>query len=211
LRQSFIEDFEQTPWLDEEEHPEELNVGRLKRYWLSYKNWVKSLNTAERILIIISSIISIAVIVAIVLVSVEWRSIIQKESPPPQAIEMSDPNLVYPTGIQLPGGWFFYLQPGQIKNNQWNPQTAEWLQNTTVRRVTAVPWSRQAEAVVQSLSVGDEINLYMNNNDINTYYVEETKQVERDNVKILTDTEPSLAVILFKSDNSDRWVVIARP
>lgn len=211
LRQSFIEDFEQTPWQDEEEHPEDLNVGRLKRYWLSYKNWVKSLNTAERILIIISSIISIAVIVAIVLVSVEWRNIIQKESPPPQAIEMSDPNLVYPTGIQLPGGWFFYLQPGQIKNNQWNPQTAEWLQNTTVRRVTAVPWSRQAEAVVQSLSVGDEINLYMNNNDINTYYVEETKQVERDNVKILTDTEPSLAVILFKSDNSDRWVVIARP
>ena len=158
-----------------------------------------------------SSIISIAVIVAIVLVSVEWRSIVQKESPPPVAIEMSDPNLVYPTGIQLPGGWFFYLSPGEIKNNKWNPQTAEWLQNTTVRRVAAIPWSCQAEAVIQSLSVGDEINLYMNNNDINTYYVEETKLVERDNVKILTDTEPSLAVILFKSDNSDRWVVIAKP
>lgn len=211
LRQSFIEDFEQTPWPDEEEKKDENNVGWFKKHWFSYKNWVKSLNTAERILLIMSSIISIAVIVAIVLVSVEWRSIVQKESPPPLAIEMSDPNLVYPTGIQLPGGWFFYLSPGEIKNNQWNPQTAEWLQNTTVRRVAAIPWSRQAEAVVQSLSVGDEINLYMNNNDINTYYVEETKLVERDNVKILTDTEPSLAVILFKSDNSDRWVVIAKP
>ena len=211
LRQSFIEDFEQSPWPDEEENKDEINAGWFKRHWISLKNWGKSLNTAERILIFISSIISIAVIVAIVLVSIEWRSIRQNESPPPQPIEMSDPSLVYPTGIQLPGGWFFYLSPGEIKNNKWNPQTAEWLQNTTVRRVAAIPWSRQAEAVIQSLSVGDEINLYMNNNDINTYYVEETKLVERDNVKIFTDTEPSLAVILFKSDNSDRWVVIAKP
>ncbi len=83
LRQSFIEDFEQTPWPDEEENKDEINAGWFKRHWFSYKNWVKSLNTAERILLIMSSIISIAVIVAIVLVSVEWRSIVQKESPPP--------------------------------------------------------------------------------------------------------------------------------
>ena len=43
LRQSFIEDFEQTPWPDEEENKDNNNVGWFKRHWFSYKNWVKSL------------------------------------------------------------------------------------------------------------------------------------------------------------------------
>jgi hypothetical protein len=210
LRRSFIEDFEQTPWLPEAENTEN-EEGWLKLKFNAFLNWIKSLNTAEKALLIMSSIISLAVVVAIALVVFDWKSNQTVVSNPPEVIDSLVPNQVYPTGLQLPGGWFFYLQEGQLKNNKWNPQTAEWLPETSVRRVVAIPWSRQAEAVVQTLNTGDEIRVFMNNNDVMSYYVEEVSQIDREDVDVLTDTEPSLAVILFKSDNSDRWVIVAKP
>ena len=51
----------------------------------------------------------------------------------------------------------------------------------------------------------------MNNNDVITYQVEEVMQISRDNVRILSDTEPSLVVILFREDDQERWAVIAKP
>ena len=210
LRRSFIEEFEQTPWQPEIEQPTNKD-GWLKSKLKSFAIWISSLNTAEKILLVMSSIISLAVIVAIALVLFNWQSSQSNVSSPPEIIDSVETNSIYPTGLQLPGGWFFYLQQGEIKNNKWAPQTAEWMPNSTIRRVVAIPWSRQAEAVVQTLNTGDEIRVFMNNNDILNYYVEKTLQVDRDNIEILTDTEPSLAVILFKTDNSDRWVVIAKP
>lgn len=210
LRRSFIEEFEQTPWQPEIESPSNAD-GWLKSKFKSFANWISSLNTAEKILLVMSSIISLAVIIAIGLVLFNWQNSQVNVSSPPEIIDSVKSDSIYPTGLQLPGGWFFYLQQGELKNNQWSPQTAEWLPNSTLRRVAAIPWSRQAEAVVQTLNTGDEIRVFMNNNDILNYYVEKVIQVERDNVEILTDTEPSLAVVLFKTDNSDRWVVIAKP
>ncbi len=209
LRRSFIEEFEQTPWVPDEEPIKE--KGWLNTKFNSIKNWINSLNAAEKILLAMSTIISLAVIVAIGLVIFNWQSSKVVESTPPEIIDSTGIDLVYPTGLQLPGGWFFFLQEGKLINNKWDPQTAEWLPTSTIRRVVAIPWSRQAEAVVQTLQTGDEIRLFMNNNDILNYYVENVTQIDRENVEILTDTEPSLAVILFKSDDSDRWVVIAKP
>jgi len=210
LRRSFIEEFEQTPWQPEIEEAK-IEDGWLKSKSKSFVNWISSLNTAEKILLVMSSIISLAVIIAIGLVLFNWQSSQSNASSPPEIIDSVKSDSIYPTGLQLPGGWFFYLQQGEIKNNKWTPQTAEWMPNSTIRRVVAIPWSRQAEAVVQTLNTGDEIRVFMNNNDILNYYVEKVMQVDRDNIEILTDTEPSLAVILFKTDNSDRWVVIAKP
>ena len=51
----------------------------------------------------------------------------------------------------------------------------------------------------------------MNNNDTVIYQVEEVLQISRENVRILSDTEPSLVVILFREDDADRWAVIAKP
>jgi len=209
LRRSFIEEFEQTPWVPDEEPIKE--KGWLKTKFISIKNWINSLNAAEKILLAMSTIISLAVIVAIGLVIFNWQSSKVVETTPPEIIDSTGIDLVYPTGLQLPGGWFFFLQEGKLINNKWDPQTAEWLPTSTIRRVVAIPWSRQAEAVVQTLQTGDEVRLFMNNNDILNYYVENVTQIDRENVEILTDTEPSLAVILFKSDDSDRWVVIAKP
>ena len=209
LRRSFIEEFEQTPWVPEEEPIKKESW--LKSKFNSIRNWINSLSAAEKILLAMSTIISLAVIVAIALVVFNWQSSKLVASTPPDIIDSTGIDLVYPTGLQLPGGWFFFLQEGKLVNNKWDPQTAEWLPTSTIRRVVAIPWSRQAEAVVQTLNTGDEIRLFMNNNDILNYYVENVTQIDRENVEILTDTEPSLAVILFKSDNSDRWVVIAKP
>jgi hypothetical protein len=209
LRRSFIEEFEQTPWVPEEAPIKEESWFKTKL--ISIRNWINSLTVAEKILLAMSTIISLAVIVAIGLVIFNWQSSKVVESTPPDIIDSTGIDLVYPTGLQLPGGWFFFVQEGKLVNNKWDPQTAEWLPTSTIRRVVAIPWSRQAEAVIQTLSTGDEIRLFMNNNDILNYYVENVTQIDRENVEILTDTEPSLAVILFKSDDSDRWVVIAKP
>jgi len=126
---------------------------------------------------------------------------------PPTAIPME--GMPYPTGIRMTGGWFFYLQPSTIEDGRWVPTTSEWLDGSELRRVVALPWTRQLEAVVQSLVVGDTIELHMSNGDILTFLVEETSQVDRSDVSILTSNQPSLALVLYKEEEDMRWVVIA--
>ncbi|MBE0685627.1 MAG: hypothetical protein IH585_06470 [Anaerolineaceae bacterium] len=209
LRKSFIDEFDQSAFDEELEK-------RSKKKWLprnieALSKWFKSLSIAEKILIILSFFISLAVIVSIILVITQWSINNRKIASPPPAIQATDQDLIYPTGLQLPGGWFFFLQRGEIQDNKWEPQNAEWLANTKLRRVIAIPWSNQSEAVVKSLTSQDEISIYMNNNDIIVYQVEEVLQISRENVRILSDTEPSLVVILFREDNEDRWTIFAKP
>jgi hypothetical protein len=150
------------------------------------------------------------------MVAFEWNLNRDGNTTPPQTLEVLSDMEIYPTGLQLPGGWFFFLQQGQIQQSgsigKWEPQGAEWLAGTTLRRVVAIPWSKQAEAVALSLESGDEIRLYLNNDQINSFYVEEVKSVEYDNVRdTMIDTQPSLAVILYRDDKADRFVILARP
>ena len=209
LRKSFNEEFDQSAFDEEIEK-------KTKKKWLptkldSFSNWIKSLSLAEKILIILSFLISLAVIISIILVITQWSINNRQLASPPPAIQTTDQDIIYPTGLQLPGGWFFFLQRGEIQDNKWEPQNAEWLANTKLRRVVAIPWSNQSEEVVKSLTFEDEISIYMNNNDIIVYQVEDVLQISRDNVRILSDTEPSLVVILFREDNEDRWSIIAKP
>ncbi len=215
LRQSFIEEFEQSPWTAEDEAPDE-NKSWIVRKWNAFKNWVQTLSTAEKILMFLSVIISITVLVAISMVAFEWNLNRDSNSTPPETLEVLSDMEIYPTGLQLPGGWFFFLQQGQIQQSgsigKWEPEGAEWLAGTTIRRVVAIPWSKQAEAVALSLEEGDEIRLFLNNNEVNSFFVEEIKSVEYDNVRdTMIDTQPSLAVILYREDKADRLVIIARP
>ncbi len=209
LRKSYNEEFDQSAFDEEIEK-------RIQKKWFPRKieiinNWIKSLSLAEKILIFFSFIVSLAVIVAIFLVITQWNTKNEGVASPPPAIETTDQDIIYPTGLQLPGGWFFFLQRGEIHDSKWEPQNAEWLANTKLRKVIAIPWSNQSEAVVQSLTPEDEISIFMNNNDVIVYQVEDVLQIARDNVRILADTEPSLVVILFREDNEDRWTIIAKP
>lgn len=209
LRKSFIDEFDQSAW--EAELAKQNEKKWLPRTIESITNWFRSLNAGEKILIILSFLISLAVLVSIILVVTQWNVNNRKIANPPPGIEATDADLIYPTGLELPGGWFFFLERGEIKDNQWEPVNAEWLANTKLRKVVAIPWSNQSEAVIQSLTNQHEINLFMNNNDVITYQVEEVLQLSRDNVRILSDTEPSLVVILFREDDQDRWTIIAKP
>lgn len=208
LRQSFINEFDQSAW--EAELAKQNQKKWLPQLIENIKIWFRSLNPGEKILIILSFFISLAVLVAIFLVVTQW-SFNQKITDPPPALEAADTDLIYPTGIELPGGWFFFLERGEIKDNRWEPVNAEWLSNTKLRRVVAIPWSNQSEAVIQSLTNSDEISIFMNNNDVVTYQVDEIQLISRENVRVLSDTEPSLVVILFRDDDEDRWAVIAKP
>ncbi len=209
LRRSFIDEFDQAA--QDQENEDQSKKKWLPRTLEALNKWFKSLSLAEKILIFLSFIIGIAVIVSIVLVVTQWSLNNSKIATPPSAIEAADTDLIYPTGLQLPGGWFFFLERGEVVNNRWEPQNAEWLANTKLRRVVAIPWSNQSEEVVRSLTTNDEISIFMNNNDVVVYQVEEVMQIARDNVRILSDTEPSLVVILFREDSEDRWTVIAKP
>ncbi len=215
LRQSFIEEFEQSPWTTEDEDSDE-GKSWIVRKWNAFKNWVQTLSTAEKILMFLSVIISITVLAAISMVAFEWNLNRDNNATPPETLEVLSDMEIYPTGLQLPGGWFFFLQQGQIQQSgsigKWEPQGAEWLAGTTIRRVVAIPWSKQAEAVALSLEDGDEIRLFLNNNEVSSFFVEEIKTVEYDNVRdTMIDTQPSLAVILYREDKADRLVIIARP
>lgn len=209
LRKSFIDEFDQTAW--ESELAKQNEKKWFPRTVETITNWFRSLNLGEKILIILSFLISLAVLVSIILVVTQWNANNKKIASPPPGIEATDADLIYPTGLELPGGWFFFLEKGEIEDNRWEPVNAEWLANTKLRRVVAIPWSNQSEAVIESLTNQHEINLFMNNNDVITYQVEEVMQISRDNVRILSDTEPSLVVILFREDDQERWAVIAKP
>jgi hypothetical protein len=99
--------------------------------------------------------------------------------------------------------------PALIKEGRWEPETSEWLDGSELRRIVALPWTRQLEAVVQSLVPGDTMELQMSNGDILRYLVEETTQVNRDDVSILSSNQPSLALVLYQDNAETRWVVIS--
>jgi hypothetical protein len=123
-----------------------------------------------------------------------------------------DPGLrTYPIGVRLTGGWMIYLQRGTLTDGKWDPQGSEWLETTEIRRVVAIPWSKQLDAVVQTLSKGDEIELFMSNNDIVKYKVDGVSKMPRSKTDILNSKQRSLVVILYQKDDSDRWVVICKP
>jgi hypothetical protein len=117
----------------------------------------------------------------------------------------------FPTGVTLPGGWYFKLEKSTFADGKWKPVKSEWLEGTELRRVIALPWSPQTEAVVQTFQKGDQVNLYLSNKDAIRYEVTSIERVLVGNVDILTDSKPSLVIILFKENSDERWVVICRP
>lgn len=118
---------------------------------------------------------------------------------------------IYPEGIMLTGGWYFELNPGVIENGVWKPKSAEWLFGSELRRVIALPWTKQLEAVILSLEPGAKITLAMSNNTILTYNVEKVEKVSKDQTSILSGSTASLVIILYNDFEDDRWVVICTP
>ena len=96
-------------------------------------------------------------------------------------------------------------------DGKWAPTKSEWLVGTEVRRVVAIPWNKQIEAVVRTFDTIDTINLEMSNGDVLIYKVKSVAYVSTTDSSILYDTHPSLAIILIRQGDNSRWVVIAAP
>jgi len=125
---------------------------------------------------------------------------------PTQAI-----NLPYPTTLSLPGGLNFSLAKGSLKDGSWNPRGPEWLEGTEICRWVAIPWSRQLEAAVRTLTPDDVLVLLMSNNDKIPYKVESIQELTTTELQVMDSSSPCLALILAKQDSEKRWVAVGRP
>ena len=145
----------------------------------------------------------------VALVSASLYRLYQRSLPPPPTEE---PVLLpYPVGMNLPGGLNFKLGKGKLQEGRWNPRGPEWLEGTEVCRWIAIPYSRQLEAVVRTLTREDQIQLTMSNNDTLVYNVYSIDQLTIDEMQALDSNTPCMLLVLTQSDTDERWVITAVP
>ncbi|GAP15975.1 hypothetical protein LARV_03770 [Longilinea arvoryzae] len=120
-------------------------------------------------------------------------------------------DLPYPVGLELTGGWFFDIGRSTIINGAWQPKGAEWLDNSQLRRVVALPWNKQSAAVIQTLERGDPINLVFSNNDLMPFLVRSVERLDKSDTEIFTGNDPGLVIFLYGEESDQRWVVLALP
>jgi hypothetical protein len=133
-----------------------------------------------------------------------------KRSLPPEPTREA-PAMPYPTSMSLPGGLNFSLGRGALQNGKWNPRGPEWLEGTEVCRWVAIPWSRQLEAVIRTLTQEDKIELGMSNSDRVVYDVYSITQMSIEEMQELDSNSPCLLLVLAQADSDKRWVVTAIP
>ncbi len=199
----------------------QFEVNRYLSYNPKQSLWMqlKSLSKLEQFLLVVLVIAVIAVGSLIASLYLDRRRPITSQNSattgqnsqfPQVTTEIASGEVPVPVVLELPGGWKFPLK-ASVQGSPWTPTTSEWLSGTEIRRVVGVPWNRQIEAVVQTFGTEDVIILWMNNGDKQNYKVASVSQVDVQDVSVLHDTRPSLAVVLFNSSDNKRWLVIAYP
>jgi hypothetical protein len=171
--------------------------------------WWSTLSRLERILLIVFAMVAVSVTGGLAYLLSRPEPL-----PPPVVTRPSGEQVSgapVPSGLKLAGGWFFPLERNTIVDGKWKPVAAEWLEGSEVRRVIAIPWNAQTEAVIQTFGKGDEFELYFDNNDLIVYTVNEVKRVPVGDVSIFQDRRPTLAVVLYQEESDERWVVVCSP
>jgi hypothetical protein len=113
-----------------------------------------------------------------------------------------------PASVEL-GGFSYILATGQVANGVWQPQGAEWLAGTALRRVVAVPFEPEIANAVAATRPGAVIRLRLRSGEITKYRVVEVRRQQRQEIEVLADRAPSLVVVLHGEPTAERWVVIA--
>jgi hypothetical protein len=129
--------------------------------------------------------------------------------PPEPAVEIE--NLPYPVVLNIPGGLSFNLGRGALDNGRWDPRRPEWLEGTEICRWVAIPYSRQLEAVVRTLTQDDKLEVVMSNSDRLTYDVFSITQMSIEDMQQVSSNSPCLLLVLADVNTETRWVVTARP
>jgi len=133
-----------------------------------------------------------------------------QRSLPPEPIKEAEA-LPYPVVMNMPGGLSFNLGRGTLEKGRWDPRRPEWLEGTEICRWVAIPYSRQLEAVVRTLTQDDQLELVMSNNDRWAYQVYSITQMTIEDMQKTSSNKPCLLLVLADVNTDTRWVVTAYP
>jgi hypothetical protein len=174
------------------------------RTWLAARNTSQKLLLAEGVLVVLAMLVAIPFFIFMII-----RGPMKPASQlVPNGLPAGVPT---PIGLTLPGGWYFQLEKSTITDGKWQPVTSEWWEGTELRRVVALPWNAQTEAVIKTFQAGNSVELNLSNNTALKYKIATIERVPVENTQIYYDTRPSLAIILYSENASSRWVVICNP
>jgi hypothetical protein len=174
------------------------------REWLASRTALQKIILVEIVLIVLALLIVIPFLIVMLIRGPQGQGLKS-----PLLVPNSLPaNVPYPSGLTLPGGWQFTLDKSTFVDGQWKPAKSEWLEGTELRRVVALPWNPQTEAVVKTFQQGDPVDLNLTNNDVIHYKVDQVQRVPVSDSSILSGTKPSLAIILYQESAQERWVVV---
>ena len=116
-----------------------------------------------------------------------------------------------PASIEL-GGRLFILQQGEVdkKTGLWNPQQPEWLEETVLRRVFALPRSYLENA---GITPGGHIMLRLRNGELVDYVITTILQIPLNQIEVLKSNRPSIVILTIDETNGqaptvDRLVVV---
>ncbi len=129
---------------------------------------------------------------------VTTESVVLNDTPPERNPQPSDP-----ASLEV-GGQAFVLGAGSVKRGVWEPTGPEWLADTLVRRVIALPLDRVQAPFV----VGDVIRLRTRTGTIIPYRIVQVANVRRTQIEVLTSTEPSLLIVLYDDTQATRRTIV---
>ncbi len=133
-------------------------------------------------------------------------------TPTPQVISLAPASA--PSGANDPASIeiskkSFTLSQGAVKDGVWQPKTPEWLNQTLLRRVIALPATNESTALMVSMKSGDVLRLRLRSGEIVDYRVIAVSRVKQYQIETLSGRDPSLVVFLSNEKSTDRWLATA--
>ena len=113
-----------------------------------------------------------------------------------------------PASIEV-AGFSYILGAGKVNNGAWQPAGAEWLTGSYLRRIIGLPYDPNLANVLTQIRPGNVIKLRLRSGEIVKYKIAQTLRVGRQQIEVLAERSPSLAVILYGEPSPERTVVIA--
>ncbi len=83
-----------------------------------------------------------------------------------------------PASLEM-AGFSYILGVGKVQNGVWQPNGAEWLANSELRRVIALPYEANLANAVNQVRAGNVIKLRLRSGEIVKYKISERLRVQR--------------------------------
>ncbi len=113
-----------------------------------------------------------------------------------------------PASIEI-AGYSYILGTGKVENGAWQPTGAEWLKGSYLRKIIGLPYEPEIANVLAQIRAGNVIKLRLRSGEIVKYKIAQTLRVQRQQIEVLAERSPSLAIVLYGEPSPERTVVIA--